>query len=712
MRTSKLSIFLISIFSIMASTANGQDSTYVLSATSFSQTGYLRLPDMTEWRFHEGNDSVWGSPGYDHSSWKKLDSATLVNIVVDENRRFEGWFTIRIKLDSSFIKIPLYLFQSNSAATDIYIDGELFHSFGNTNYKEGAYSGYRNSAGLFPAIALPTDQEIFIAVHFVEQHGAIYKSTSRVIGNGPLLWLMQEGPYQKWIESINRDRTIDIIMIPLLGLIAGLFWLIFFMNPGQVHLQYAAIAISLFFANSIILHLQKISADTSSLAYLASMITFPINVAFVVSLVVLIAKILEFRINLQLRIYMACAIGLAFFVPPIPIGVMNIILATFLMLCIYFFISKRDRLKGSKRIIAIGFGIFLLLFASLVFINLLIPIDTANGLFFLLPIMLIMPITLLIYLAFWLKEMVLDVQAKAKKVVQVSKEKKILLENQNIELERQVNARTSELNSSLENLKATQSQLIQSEKMASLGELTAGIAHEIQNPLNFVNNFSEVSTELVDEMNEEIKKDNLEEVKFIAVDLKENLSKIRHHGQRASGIVKGMLEHSRTSDGKKELADINTLADEYLRLAYHGLRAKDKSFNADFKTDFDSILPKIKVIPQDIGRVLLNLINNAFYAVDKKAKQNINGYKPEVIVSTKRGSKSIEIGIKDNGDGIPENIKDKIFQPFFTTKPTGSGTGLGLSLSYDIVKSHEGTISVESSGSEGTAFIITLPISL
>jgi signal transduction histidine kinase len=267
-------------------------------------------------------------------------------------------------------------------------------------------------------------------------------------------------------------------------------------------------------------------------------------------------------------------------------------------------------------------------------------------------------------------------------------------------------------------LKATQAQLIQSEKMASLGELTAGIAHEIQNPLNFVNNFSEVSNELIDEIQEEraqnIENRDEELVDEILGDIKQNLEKINHHGKRADGIVKGMLQHSRTSTGKKELTDINALADEYLRLAYHGLRAKDKSFNADFKTEFDETMPKISVIPQDIGRVLLNLINNAFYAVNarKLALQPPTPYKPSVTVSTKNLGDIIEISVKDNGPGIPEEIISKIFQPFFTTKPTGQGTGLGLSLSYDIVKAHGGEIRVESEESVGTTFIIALPFKI
>ncbi|MGB5361766.1 MAG: ATP-binding protein, partial [Aureibaculum sp.] len=263
----------------------------------------------------------------------------------------------------------------------------------------------------------------------------------------------------------------------------------------------------------------------------------------------------------------------------------------------------------------------------------------------------------------------------------------------------------------LSELKATQNQLVQSEKMASLGELTAGIAHEIQNPLNFVNNFSEVSGELIEEMNDEIEKGDMEEAKAIANDVKQNLEKILHHGKRADAIVKGMLQHSRSSTGLKEPTDINVLADEYLRLAYHGLRAKDKSFNATMKTDYDDSLEKVNVIPQDIGRVILNLITNAFYVVDEKKKQLKDGYEPTVSVSTKKGAGKIEISVKDNGNGIPDKVKEKIFQPFFTTKPTGKGTGLGLSMSYDIVnKGHGGELKVETTEGEGTTFTIALPM--
>jgi signal transduction histidine kinase/ligand-binding sensor domain-containing protein len=269
-----------------------------------------------------------------------------------------------------------------------------------------------------------------------------------------------------------------------------------------------------------------------------------------------------------------------------------------------------------------------------------------------------------------------------------------------------------EIEKAYNELKSTQAQLIQSEKMASLGELTAGIAHEIQNPLNFVNNFSDVNAELIDEMKAELANGNNQLAIEIADDIKENEQKINHHGKRADAIVKGMLQHSRKSSGQKEPTDINALADEYLRLSYHGLRAKDKTFNAEMKTDFDESIGKINIISQDIGRVLLNLFNNAFYAVNEGKSSNSNSYKPTVFVSTQKCDDKIQITVRDNGNGIPQNIVDKIFQPFFTTKPTGQGTGLGLSLSYDIVKAHGGTITAESKENEFTEFTITLPINL
>ncbi|SDB19688.1 His Kinase A (phospho-acceptor) domain-containing protein [Flavobacteriaceae bacterium MAR_2010_188] len=302
-------------------------------------------------------------------------------------------------------------------------------------------------------------------------------------------------------------------------------------------------------------------------------------------------------------------------------------------------------------------------------------------------------------------------------------------------LQKLVDERTAELNQSLEDLKQTQEQLIHSEKMASLGELTAGIAHEIQNPLNFVNNFSEINKELIEELKAEKALPDAERdsgmEEEILFDLYQNLEKIYLHGKRADNIVKGMLLHSRKSDGKKQLTDVNALADEYLRLAYHGLRAKDKTFNATLNTDFDESVGKVNVMPQELGRVILNLINNAFYAcaersrsacaersglaIQDKEKSGLESYMPTIWVSSKKttsttGAEELEISIRDNGNGIAEDVQQKIFQPFFTTKPSGKGTGLGLSLSYEIVKAHGGMLHLSSEAGIGTEFVIKLPI--
>jgi len=286
---------------------------------------------------------------------------------------------------------------------------------------------------------------------------------------------------------------------------------------------------------------------------------------------------------------------------------------------------------------------------------------------------------------------------------QKEKKAKLLLQNKNDVIEK-----------TLSHLKTTQAQLIQSEKMASLGELTAGIAHEIQNPLNFVNNFSEVNAELIEELKGErskVKGERKEEAENeILNDIRQNTEKILHHGKRADAIVKGMLQHSQKNSGQKEPTDINALCGEYLRLAYHGLKAKDKEFDAELKTDFDETIGKINIVPQEIGRVILNLINNAFYAVNERDKQQAPGYKPQVIVSTKKLDDEVGIIVKDNGSGVSNNIVGKIFQPFFTTKPTGLGTGLGLSMSYDVIKAHGGEIKVETKEGKGSDFIILLPV--
>jgi signal transduction histidine kinase len=391
----------------------------------------------------------------------------------------------------------------------------------------------------------------------------------------------------------------------------------------------------------------------------------------------------------------------------VPLLITTVIYAA---VALYYVVSSWKTLKGAQWSIVAGVVVTLLWVAAWVISQFVgqIPLTISFGVFAGTCIFLSFPLSLLVYVSIRFREIIGEVRQNAQQVMQVTEEKRQQALNQQKILEQEVKKQTADLTETLQNLKSTQSQLIQSEKMASLGELTAGIAHEIQNPLNFVNNFSEVNKELLEELKDEVDKGNIDEVKAIATDVIENEKKINHHGKRADAIVKGMLQHSRASAGQTEPTDINALVDEYFRLAYHGLRARDNLFNATLKTDYDESIASINIIPQDIGRVILNLITNAFYAVTEKKKQLQDGYEPIVSVSTKKIRDKIEVRVKDNGNGIPQKVLDKIFQPFFTTKPTGQGTGLGLSLSYDIIKAHGGEIKVETKDGEGSKFVIQI----
>jgi signal transduction histidine kinase len=385
-----------------------------------------------------------------------------------------------------------------------------------------------------------------------------------------------------------------------------------------------------------------------------------------------------------------------------------------LLVCIFYItagiVSLRRGVSTAKYYL-IGWSAFLLLIILFILaLNNVVPSNffTTHGIF-------IGHMTEVLLLSFALADRInvlkTENEKKQKEIIIQLEENHQLQTKVNRELEQKVEERTAELKHSLENLKSTQSQLIQSEKMASLGELTAGIAHEIQNPLNFMNNFSELNVELLDELRQEMKNGNTSDADSIAEIVRENELKISNHGKRADAIVKGMLQHSRSNTGVKEAVDINSLVDEYLRLSYNGLRAKEKDFNATIKTDFDITIGKINLIPQDIARMLLNLYNNAFYFVSEKKKTAGAVYEPTVSISTKKTGNKVEIRVKDNGKGIPPKVVDKIFQPFFTTKPAGQGTGLGLSISYDIVKAHGGEIKVETKEGDFTEFVVHLPIS-
>jgi two-component system, NtrC family, sensor kinase len=715
-----LAAFVI-ILNLCFSTVRAQEEVVTLESGMFQPHQRIFLAPLDGWLFKQGHDPNWANPDLDISGWEKMNLTALNPKMKDESGRIEGWFRIKIRLDESLSSIPFYVNRNLWAATDIYLDGKLIHSFGDTGEPYQAF----NPTLKYPVpLDLIPGRDYLLAVHFVDYESTF---TQREIRLNPVNlepFLNLAGPaYVKWVDRDHKQTHIYVTLcIGISFLLSFLYWFLAYLNPEQKIFQLIA-----GFTTVVLVGTLVIFGNTFfEMTYGLEKVRFIIFITFQAVMVIFGLFILEWVLTRQISRASWVIIGTLLianilahiFSISFPFGIL------FSLMLLHFgriFYAHRQEIRGAIWTFLAGSTIATL--ATLIYIFLhKYDLDLYNNYDKLLLSMTILstPLFLLAYLSVRFRETFQAEKEKAKKILEISEEKKVLLANQNKLLEEQVNERTEALEKSLADLKSTQAQLIQSEMMASLGELTAGIAHEIQNPLNFVNNFSEVSKELIDEMKEELAAGSLQSAVEIADDISQNLEKINHHGKRAGSIVKGMLEHSRKSDGKKELTDLNALAEEYLKLSYHGLRAKDKSFNAEFKTAFDPDLPKLNVIPQDIGRVLLNLINNAFQAVSGLSMDDLAGFqnlsdlepkKPLVTVSTKNLGDKVEISIKDNGPGIPDSIKDKIFQPFFTTKPTGQGTGLGLSLSYDIVKAYGGNIEVETQSKKGTKFTVKLPIS-
>ncbi len=670
------------------------------------------------WIFHKGNDSSWAKNSIDTTGWEKLKPTDLSAKYADKNGRVEGWFRIKVTFDSSLLNKTLYVDFGQWAATAFYVDGELVAARGNTGAMGKDFSEY--NGGLDPkSIRFDTAAAHILSLHYVGYLSPIppYDVKTQLMKK-----VIRLGGPNYTTSVLNNYKTVYTYRTSwavICAILSVLFWLLLFQNPKEKNLFWIALYTSTIFI--YIYYAYTEPSGTSFNEFKTKIIISDLvsNSTVVLLLPILLIKIFKRKIHSWLilsLIILIVAIEIGTFLPSsFSTTFLYVYAVSFIFvlgICLFYVITSWKHLMGAQWAIVGGLiftisftlaGLLLVLISSNLFqsqySNLLFNSFYNLG----------VPFSLLIYVSMRFKEMINEVQANAQTVLELSEEKREQALIQQKVLEEEVSRQTSEIRQTMENLKATQSQLIQSEKMASLGELTAGIAHEIQNPLNFVNNFSEVNSELLDELGEEADKGNLEEVKSLAKDIKENEQKINHHGKRADAIVKGMLQHSRSSSGIKDPTDINALADEYLRLAYHGLRAKDKSFNATLLTNFDDSIGMIDMIPQDIGRVILNLITNAFYVVDEKKKQIGEGYEPIVSVSTKKTEGKIEVSVKDNGNGIPQKILDKIFQPFFTTKPTGQGTGLGLSLSYDIVKAHGGEIKVTTKENEGTEFIIQLP---
>jgi len=717
------------LLSVLMFFCRAQDTVLVLKPEMIdSDSMQIFISEMEGWIFRPGHDTSWANLEIDTVGWQKLMPAQLTEAMADKNGKLESWFRIKIKLDSTFGEIPLGIRVSTWAASDLYINGKKAASFGNTGanglpYRENVFSG-----DLLPVpLVLKMNQEYSLALHVVDYLSPFppYELKSKDPGLASLIRITGPKYNKSIIENVTRKVYANMFLAIISAVLSLLFWLLYFQNRGEKNMLLFAAA-STFLSISLVSStlVNNKGASYGGLSYnwvwILQQTGWIFLLLFIMSSPFVIARIFKRRMSrLLLLLFIVILTILLIFNFQIfgtneKLGDMVIVLLFPLNMAIgiYYMITSWKSLRGAQWAVVAGLMILLFILLFALILSLVLPERFAAYFASLWSMGLIsFPMSLMVYVVMRFKEIINEVRENANQIVKMSEEKKEQALNQQKVLEQEVTRQTAEIRSALTNLKATQAQLIQSEKMASLGELTAGIAHEIQNPLNFVNNFSELNKELLEEMNEEIEKGNMDEVKAIARDVMDNEDKIKHHGQRAEAIVKGMLEHSRTSSAQKEPTDINALCDEYLRLAYHGLRAKDKSFNATMETHFDTLLPKIEVIPQDIGRVVLNLIINAFQAVNERNKKGEEGYKPKVTITTQlTANNQLLIAIKDNGPGIPEHIKGKIFQPFFTTKPTGQGTGLGLSLSYDIVKAHGGEIKLESKVGEGTTFNVILPI--
>jgi signal transduction histidine kinase len=690
-------------------------STRAAKTTKFA-SGWIALD--SGWTFNVGDNAEWAKPGFNDSSWQSVNLFQDLYNVPQLPKNEIVWFRLRFKTDSTLSNQQLVMRIYQTGASEVYLEGKLIHRLGIVSANSDSVKYYSpNSTLLSFPLAYNTEQTL--AVRFANLPNR-YPVFLNFLRSNLELWVTtldnaNDDNFVRYYRTYNNRINIGIGVATVLCI---LYLSLFLFFPAQKINLYFSLS-NFFFALFLILN--TIAINYHGAAFKLNILSVAFVVAYLILFLYCIYKIFNQKTG---KIYWSLLVAGVLSVPAaflMDAGLISTCLAVLVLIDIMrICIKSIPNNKAGAWIILIGVTIDLIYWAfnllvGLGFIN-LSTIDSYSAFAFL-----IAPLSLAIYLGYAFGITSQSLRQKLAEVEELSNEKQQILSDQNETLEKQVQERTSALNESLENLKSTQAQLIHSEKMASLGELTAGIAHEIQNPLNFVNNFSEVNSELVEELKTELTTGNQQQAMEIADNIKANEEKINHHGKRADAIVKGMLQHSRNNSGQKELTDINALADEYLRLAYHGIRAKDKEFNATIETDFDKSIGNIKVIPQDIGRVILNLITNAFYAVNEKKKQQPDGYEPIVTVSTKRlgspefiplkgeGDGKIEIKVKDNGGGIPESQLEKIFQPFFTTKPTGQGTGLGLSISYDIVKAHGGELKVETMKGHFSEFILTLP---
>jgi len=690
------------------------------SSTSIFQLN--KIPDEgvildKEWKFKAGDNVEWARQDLNDDTWVSTNPAEELHHLPEVKKAGIGWFRLKMQVDSQLLGKTFAFVVSIHGATEIYLNGQLVYQFGkvSADFKNERTCFFTNKILGFK-LGNQSAQVLAIRYSFNKKNLYLKFSNERPLVRIVFKNIKQAFEDHKRADSFDSTlRSIEVSFYLPLGFL--LLFLFFSFRPQKEYLYSGIFCFCMFAA--IFVHIFALS-ETSTVPRSNYLLLVTQGLYIIGALCFINGLCILYKCKKSWFFYFIALYGswslVYFFISYDFSGIFNALF--FPLINLEFlrlnFVAVRNKRKGAWILLVIG----LFLNVSLLFMVWFNIVKNTEASALLQSISYIFPgIGLSLFFAsefartaLALRFRVIEVEELSHEMITKEKEKQQILGAQNETLEKQVAERTAELSLSLKELKETEEQLIQREKMASLGELTAGIAHEIQNPLNFVNNFSELNTELIDEMNEEIDNGNMDEVKLIAKDIKENEQKINHHGKRADSIVKAMLQHSRNSTGQKEPTDINFLADECMRLSYHGLRAKDKSFSAVTETDFDSNIPKINIASQDIGRAILNLFTNAFYSVMQKRKQLGEKFEPVVSVKTSITPTSISILVRDNGNGIPQKVLDKIFQPFFTTKPTGQGTGLGLSLSYDIIKAHGGELKVETKEGEYAAFCIILPV--
>ncbi len=688
------------------------------------------------WKYQTGDNPDWAKPDFDDSAWTPIDPTKDIAALPEVFNAQIKWLRLNFEVKNK-LPNPLGIAINQAGASEIYLNGRLIHQFGHFDTDSTKVKAYDP---LEIPIYFPADSvgQYHLAVRYALQPNIRYTShyslTKNRLFNATLLDL---------VPTLNAQREFRVYYTGLEIFRIGVFFMLFVLHLAFYFYQKSNkthLVLAICFLAFTQLYVFKIIAENQfSVEYRY----FYLNISYWIYNIGAMCMYSAFyrmaKVRLDIYYYVLVVFTLvSMLVPSVTYGFLwdkvLLLIVTIFSFILYIRLIRIGLKKGIKGFFLLGIAIIIAMLGVVcimmraLFLNYTISpflLDTLINLG-----QIAIPIGLSLFMGIEggetnkaLSKQLIENDQLKNEAIGHEQEKQQILATQNETLEKQVNERTAELNQSLNVLKATQNQLIQSEKLASLGELTAGIAHEIQNPLNFVNNFSELSVDLVKDLKDEIEKPAQDKAYIgeLFDDLSSNQEKINHHGKRASSIVKGMLEHSRASTGVREWVDINKLADEYLRLSYHGLRAKDKNFNADYKTDFQTLLSKIEIIPQDIGRVLLNLFNNAFYAVNERAQSprppEGETYVPTVTVSTHYSAPPSGVGgqivikVRDNGTGMPESVRAKVFQPFFTTKPTGSGTGLGLSLAYDIVtKGHGGSLDVVSTEGVGTEFTIKLLI--